>query len=59
MTFNQTDDPTEMLAWLSQRNHHIPLDDLAYMMESQTVDDYSLEMDLPNFNDMVFPDEQF
>jgi len=21
-----------MLAWLSQRNHHIPLEDLAFMM---------------------------
>ncbi len=59
MMFNQADDPTEMLAWLSQRNHHIPLDDLAFMMESQNVDDYSLEMDLPNFNDLMFTDDQF
>ncbi len=32
---NQMDNPAEMLAWLSQRNHHIPLEDLAFMITSQ------------------------
>jgi len=37
---NQMDNPTEMLAWLSQRNHHIPLEDLAFMMAAQQPSDY-------------------
>ncbi|MDQ7002739.1 MAG: hypothetical protein Q9N02_08665 [Ghiorsea sp.] len=37
---NHMDNPAEMLAWLSQRNHHIPLEDLAFMMEAQEAADY-------------------
>ena len=31
---NQLDDPSEILAWLSERNKHIPIEELAYMLET-------------------------
>ncbi|MDQ6977931.1 MAG: hypothetical protein Q9M75_07450 [Ghiorsea sp.] len=40
---NQMENPTEMLAWLSQRNHHIPLEDLAFMMAAHEGSDYPEE----------------
>jgi len=30
--FNTAATPTEMLKWLSERNHHIPKEDLAFML---------------------------
>lgn len=40
---NQMENPAEMLAWLSQRNHHIPLEDLAFMMAAHEDSDYPEE----------------
>lgn len=45
MMLNQMETPAEMLAWLSQRNHHIPLEDLAFMMAAHETSDYPEERD--------------
>ncbi len=34
--FNHVENPKEILEWLSQRNHHIPFDDLAYLLGTNT-----------------------
>ncbi|MDX8388129.1 MAG: hypothetical protein R8M46_06300 [Ghiorsea sp.] len=31
---NQLEDPLEILAWLSERNKHIPVEELAFMLET-------------------------
>lgn len=33
--FNTSATPTEMLKWLSERNHHIPKEELAFMLGIQ------------------------
>ena len=48
---NQMENPAEMLAWLSQRNHHIPLEDLAFMMAAQETSDYPEERDTFDLDD--------
>ena len=48
---NQMENPAEMLAWLSQRNHHIPLEDLAFMMASHEDSDYPEERRAFDLND--------
>jgi len=48
---NQMENPAEMLAWLSQRNHHIPLEDLAFMMAAHETSDYLEERDTFNLDD--------
>ncbi|MDQ6984343.1 MAG: hypothetical protein Q9M44_06475 [Ghiorsea sp.] len=32
--FNHVENPKEILEWLSQRNHHMPFEDLAYLLDS-------------------------
>ena len=51
MMLNQMDNPAEMLAWLSQRNHHIPLEDLAFMMAAHETSDYLEEHDTFDLDD--------
>ncbi len=41
---NHMDNPADMLAWLSERNHHIPLEDLAFMLASNPSTDFPEEM---------------
>lgn len=54
--FNQMGSPTEILSWLSQRNHHIPLEDLAYMLESKTISEYQEETKSTNFRGEYYPE---
>ncbi|MDQ7004160.1 MAG: hypothetical protein Q9N67_04255 [Ghiorsea sp.] len=37
--FNHTENPKEILEWLSQRNHHIAFEDLAYLMDTSAAQD--------------------
>jgi len=34
MMFNRKNNPADMPAWLRRRNHHIPLEDLDFMLSS-------------------------
>jgi len=35
--FNHVENPKEILEWLSQRNHHMPFEDLAYLLDANTI----------------------
>ena len=54
--FNVMEDPSDMLVWLSQRNQHIPLEDLAYMLESKELNNITEEPEIPNFIDRDYPE---
>ena len=39
MLLNQLDNQSEILEWLSERNQHIPREDLAYLLETHAFPD--------------------
>ncbi|HID36142.1 MAG TPA: hypothetical protein EYP39_02000 [Ghiorsea sp.] len=52
--FNHVENPKEMLEWLSQRNHHIPFDDLAHLLDANTIhEDTGMTGDFDEESDLL------
>jgi len=46
---DQAEDKLEMLKWLSEKNRHVPISELAYMLDMPHEDE--MELDEPGIHD--------